>query len=145
MRLFVTLNEEGYVTATLSSQRVPGEGGQLPANVIELTGQEALFRQIAERPGFKLENGQWVEPASPSPVLQLRDFFLLFTQEEVLAIAQARPLDPAIEYFWTLLTLGQSVDLGHPYTATGLALLVSKNLLTAQRAAAIAANERLGT
>lgn len=90
--------------------------------------------------GARVEAGVVVEPPPRAPVIDLRAFFRLFTMEERLAIAAARETDPTIADFWLLLSLGQTIDLGHADTAAGLSLLVAKEFITEQRKAEVLAN-----
>ena len=139
MRYFAFIRD-GAVIQTLQSSRVPGDGLTLPVDCVET--DEATHLQVASGPGYRYEGGRFVPPAAPrAPVIDLRAFFRLFTRDEVLAIAARRATDPDIEFFWTLLTLGQTVDLGHADTASGLGMLVSKQLITVERRAAVLANE----
>ena len=139
MRYFIFV-KDGAVVQTLQSSRVPGAGPGLPVDCIET--DEATCLQVTSAPGYRYEDGRVVAPvATLAPIIDLREFFRLFTRDEVLAIAARRATDLDIEFFWTLLTLGQTVDLGHADTASGLDMLVSKELITVGRRAAVLANE----
>jgi len=139
MRYFVFVRDD-VVVQTLHSSRAPGDGPGLPVGCVET--DEATCLQVSSVPGYRYEDGRFVAPVVPrAAVVDLRSFFRLFTRDEVLAIASRRATDPDIEFFWTLLTLGQTVDLGHADTASGLDMLVSKQLITTERRAAVLANE----
>jgi hypothetical protein len=88
-----------------------------------------------------LVDGQLVARPPKSPVVDNRTFLRLFTRDERLAIAAQRDSDPEIADFWLLLSVGQSIDLGHQDTAAGLELLVERRLLSEERRTSILANE----
>ena len=142
MRYFVFIDNNGNVTGSLATMGVPGDGGPngrtVPPNAIEVE-DEATRSTYADRPGYRYQNNTWTAP-TVHPVLDLRSFFMLFTPAEVAAMNVARTGgDAEIDYFWTLLTLGQSVNLGHPLVTAGLSMMVAKNLLTQERANQISA------
>ena len=142
MRYFVFIDNDGYVTGSLATMGVPGDGGPqgntIPPNAIEVEN-EATRSTYADTPGYRYVEPVWIPPTI-SPVLDLRSFFMLFTPTEIAAMNTARlGGDAEIDYFWTLLTLGQTVKLGHPLVTAGLAMMVSKGLIMQARADAIAA------
>lgn len=84
-------------------------------------------------------DGSYTNPvviAPPAPhVVFVTDFKKRFTLAEKVAITQSA--DVTIKVFWDELNTTQTVDLNDNDTIGGVDYLVSVNLLTAQRAAAI--------
>lgn len=105
---------------------------------LDVTALRAEVGQLSLTHRFA--GGRLVEKPVRPAVIDLRSFIRLFTRDEVLAIAAQRAVDPDIEFFWMLLTLGQTVDLGHPETVAGMKMLVAKRLLVEDRRAAILAH-----
>lgn len=75
--------------------------------------------------------GGYVPPAPLPPVLSRSNFIRLFTPAQILTLHGLRDVDNDIKYWWILAEAGNTVDLGHPDTATGLSLLVAKGLISA--------------
>lgn len=102
------------------------------------------------RPGWVKVAGVWQAPAAPEPVAAVAarvspvQFKLLFTAAERVAIKAARASNAVVDDYFSIVDDARltHVDLGLSSTAAGLAYLVAKNLLTAERAAAILANEQ---
>lgn len=65
------------------------------------------------------------------------EFLTLFTIEERSAIRTASKTDPVIEDILALLSIAEDIDTTNSNTLGSLDYLVSKNLLTAERAAEI--------
>jgi len=76
-------------------------------------------------------------PKTPMTKLQFRS---LFTFEELVAIETAAETDAMIRVLNQNQAVADFIDLADPRTAAGLALLVSKTLLTQERADAILAS-----
>lgn len=97
--------------------------------------------------GWRLVDGTWEAPApviEPPPVVVYPkvspvEFKLLFTSAERVAIKAARATDPAIDDFYEIIEDPRLtfVDLGLQSTQDALAYMISVNLLTEARSAAI--------
>ena len=96
------------------------------------------------------ENGEWKEPKPPEPPeppkppepryetrIGKAEFLMLFTSEERVAIRAERDNDPVINDFFLVLEISEFIDVKEDTTINGVNYLVSKNLLTPQRAATI--------
>jgi hypothetical protein len=79
------------------------------------------------------------EPPPPSRWVHKAIFKRRFTKDERMAIRVARAGSPILEDFMDVLDSTDSVFLDDPDLIDGLGFLVSLNLLTAERAAAIGA------
>lgn len=97
---------------------------------------------------YDVATGVLGPPLPKARVIGLRDFFRLFTAEEVADIAALRAAgDVQVIQFDELARLEPTVDLAHADVARGLALLQTKDsptrvgnkVVTASRAAEIAA------
>jgi hypothetical protein len=99
----------------------------------------------ALKPGDALLNGLEIEPFPAAPrTCTPREFRARFTPEEkgALTLAASKGLendDPALQVFLDELSASQVVELDHPELAAGMDLLVSRQLLTRERADAILA------
>jgi hypothetical protein len=62
-----------------------------------------------------------------------REFMALFTDAELVAVAEAKRTNAALEIWWAKATAGE-VHKDHPDTVAGLAYVVSLGLLTQARA-----------
>ena len=65
------------------------------------------------------------------------EFLDLFTEAEQLAVLQAAMASPAINLWWTKLTMATYVDFDDPRLAAGLDAIVAAGLLTPARRAEI--------
>lgn len=96
------------------------------------------------------EDGEWKEPEPPKPLeppkppephyetrIGKAEFLMLFTSEERVAIRVERNNDPIVSDFFSVLEISEFIDVKEDTTINGVNYLVSKNLLTPQRAAAI--------
>lgn len=87
--------------------------------------------------GWRVVNGAVVDDPDPVPaapvVWTAREFMALFTDEELVAIAEAKRTNAQLEIWWAKATAGE-VQKDHPGTAAGLAYVVSLGLLTQARA-----------
>lgn len=103
---------------------------------------ETLLGATVVTSGKPGEETYTFERATPAPdygrAVDARDFMLLFTQAERLAIRQAATTDPAVADWADVARMAGRIRLRHPLTVAGLQLLVAKNLLTAARRDAIA-------
>jgi hypothetical protein len=108
--------------------------------MLDVTAYHRELGDLVAR-GATVVNGELVIPDAPAATLDLRSFLRLFSRTEVVSIGARRESDPEVAYFWTMLTLGTTVDLAHPDTAAGLDLLIAKSLLTPARKAAILARQ----
>ncbi len=80
------------------------------------------------------------EPAPPPPPCIITKVAMLtsrFTNAEFVGILTAAKTDPAIEAWKYVFDAASTIDLDAQNTRDGMALLVSKNLLTQARADAI--------
>lgn len=79
------------------------------------------------------------DPAPSDPVIWTpREFMALFTDAELVGIAEAKRTNAMLEIWWAKATAGE-VHKAHPDTAAGLAYVVSLGLLTQARADAVLA------
>ncbi len=139
MRHFAFFDESGLFLQSVSCEGVPGPGGVLPSNGVEI--DEEKIRELTVAPGARYVDGVVVPPAPKAPTVLKTQFLLLFTAEQRAAIRTYRRdrVDDEVEDFYELLQLaGTEIDLGHPIVTTGLSLLVSKGLLTVDEATRIA-------
>ena len=93
------------------------------------------------------EDGKWKEPKLPEPPkppelhyetkIGKAEFLMLFTSEERVAIRAERNSDPIVSDFFSVLEISEFIDVKEDTAINGVNYLVSKNLLTPQRAAAI--------
>lgn len=87
------------------------------------------------------DKGTFAAPPAPpdyGKTVTVRDFMLLFTMQERIAIrAAAKADDQVADWFEVASAQGSGVRLRHPTTVAGLNFLVSKSLLTTQRRDAI--------
>jgi hypothetical protein len=94
--------------------------------------------------GQEYVNNEFVQPPQPEVVIPVDPpvgttlsklkFNQRFTFEELVAIETAADSDPGIRVFKTQLALAEYIDLTEPGTIAGVSYLVSKNLLTQERA-----------
>lgn len=103
------------------------------------------------------EDGEWKEPKPPEPLeppkppephyetrIGKAEFLMLFTSEERVAIRAERNNDPIISDFFLVLEISEFIDVKEDTAINGVNYLVSKNLLTPQRAAAILKGKLVG-
>ena len=97
------------------------------------------------------EDGEWKKPAPPAPPapyyetkIGKAEFLMLFTSEERIAIRAERVSDPVIDDFFLVLEISEFIDVKEDTAIGGVNYLVSKNLLTPQRAAAILKGKLVG-
>lgn len=100
------------------------------------------------------EDGEWKEPKLPEPPkppepryetrIGKAEFLMLFTSEERVAIRAARDNDPIVSDFFLVLEISEFIDVKEETTINGVNYLVSKNLLTPQRAAVILKGKLVG-
>lgn len=77
------------------------------------------------------------EPPAPARTLTPREFRHRLTALEQAAITAAAMGDPDVLSWRLAAAEAQEIDLDHPDTSAGLAFLVSRGLLSPDRAAAI--------
>lgn len=100
------------------------------------------------------EDGEWKEPKLPKPPeppephyetrIGKAEFLMLFTGEERVAIRAERNNDPIVSDFFSVLEISEFIDVKEDTTINGVNYLVSKNLLTPQRAAVILKGKLVG-
>lgn len=100
------------------------------------------------------EGGEWKEPKLPEPPkppephyetrIGKAEFLMLFTSEERVAIRAERNNDPIVSDFFSVLEISEFIDVKEDTTINGINYLVSKNLLTPQRAAVILKGKLVG-
>lgn len=97
-------------------------------------------------PGWSYSDGVFVAPAAPPAPPEVRVISKVamltkrLTTAEFVGIIQASKTDPAIEAWRIVFDAATQVDLDSPNTRDGMALLVTKRLLTQARADAILGN-----
>lgn len=75
------------------------------------------------------------KPIPPPPqVLNNMAFVARFTSDEYVGIVTAAKSDPSVEAWYNLLFLAGGIDLEDQRTIDGVNFMVTKNLLTAERA-----------
>ena len=86
---------------------------------------------------WRVVNGGLISDPDPivvPPVIwTARQFMGLFTDAELVAVAEAKRTNAALEIWWAKATAGE-VHKDHPDTVAGLAYVVSLGLLTQARA-----------
>jgi hypothetical protein len=95
----------------------------------------------ASRPGplWRYENNTFLPPVVPPPVVVPNvitkvAFRFRFTDAEYAAILGAAKTDPEVQVWYDTFNMVSSIDLDNQRTKDGVANLVSKNLLTTERA-----------
>lgn len=98
-----------------------------------------------KRFGGTLVAGVYTEPAPPAPRVSQVAFALLLsraTRDAIRSYRRTHVEDDDIEDLFDLLTrAGETIDLGSPLVAAGLALLAGRGLLPAEDVARILAGE----
>ncbi len=91
--------------------------------------------------GWSYQGGQFTPPPAPPPepriITKVAMLTRRLTQAEFVGILVAAKTDPAIEAWKYVFDAASQVDLDSQNTRDGMALLVSKKLLTRARATAI--------
>lgn len=124
MPYYAQINSEGVVCAV---SELSGE--ETSPNLIPIDGL------IAPLLGCKYENGQFLPPPPPPRIVSKVDMLTKrFTMVEFTGIVTASKTDPAVEAWKIIFESAVTIDLDSQNTKDGMALLVSKNLLTQARA-----------
>jgi hypothetical protein len=127
----VMIAENGLVvsSAEIPDWAEPNEG------FVEVSAEEYAQAVVG---ATRNQDGSYTPPDPPEQPLSPADLVLLFTPQELFAIDQARQVDAEVFYAWTLGQSSQPVYRSHPLFQSYLGVLVTKELLTAPRAARIA-------
>lgn len=94
-------------------------------------------------PGWKYENGAFVEPPPPPPPAPLPNiiskvaFRFRMTDVEYVGVINAAKTDVEVAAWVETFNMVSKIDLDNQRTKDGVANLVSKNLLTQERATEI--------
>lgn len=122
------LIEGGTVSTVVEQDDEPGIGGTW----VEITGQ-------AVGPGFTYDGTSFASPVVVESRIITKVAMLTrrLTQAEFVGILTAAKADVAIEAWKYVFDAASTIDLDSQNTKDGMALLVSKNLLTQARADAI--------
>jgi hypothetical protein len=88
---------------------------------------------------WRYENNTFLPPVVPPPVVVPNvitkvAFRFRFTDAEYAAILGAAKTDPEVQVWYDTFNMVSSIDLDNQRTKDGVANLVSKNLLTTERA-----------
>jgi hypothetical protein len=122
---------------------VPGQQFQIndqkyPSNWLALASQQ----EIADA-GIAVEEVPDPPPPPPGPVVvNSRDFRLLFTQEETIAITTASMSNVQLRIFLDDEAAAGEVHMDNPEVIAGIGALVSAGLITQDRADAILAGRK---
>lgn len=89
--------------------------------------------------GWTYSDGVFIAPSAPTPQEQPKiitkvAMITRFTDEEFVAILTAAKTDVQIEAWYARFNSASQIDLSDPRTVSGMDLLVSKSLLTQERA-----------
>lgn len=106
-------------------------GGACPEGWIEMISQRPGNYNIAQ------EDGTWGLPVVPYPRFYGNEKLDLFTQSEQLAVVTAAMADPQVKLMYDRMLGAAFLTYEDPETDRGLQLLVTKELLTAERKAEI--------
>lgn len=136
-----------FVTETMS---IPSDANIEDYFVPQIAAQFIACPDEVEQT-WTYEDGEWKEPAPPAPPaphyetkIGKAEFLMLFTGEERVAIRAERASDPVIDDFFLILEISEFIDAEESTTINGVNYLVSKNLLTPQRAATILKGKLVG-
>ena len=116
---------EGNLVANVVEQETPPFIGGVWINI---TGQHV-------GPGYTYENGVFSPPPPPPRIVTKVDMLTKrFTMAEFTGIVTASKTDPEVEAWMIIFESAATIDLDSQNTKDGIAMLVSKNLLTQARA-----------
>ena len=116
---------EGNLVANVVEQETPPFIGGVWINI---TGKHV-------GPGYTYENGVFFPPPPPPRIVTKVDMLTKrFTMAEFTGIVTASKTDPAVEAWMIIFESAATIDLDSQNTKDGIAMLVSKNLLTQARA-----------
>ena len=124
------LIEAGVVATVVEQDQEPSIGGTW----VDIT-------DLTVGPGYTYDGESFAPPPPPPPetriITKVSMLTRRLTQAEFVGILVAAKTDPAIEAWKYVFDAASQVDLDSQNTRDGMALLVSKKLLTQARATAI--------
>ena len=103
-------------------------------------------KELTSRPvdgmGWNPATLDWdIAPQPVAHVWTAKEFVLLFKMSEWMHIQGLRPIDPIVDYFFSMTEVYDVIHSDHPSVVQGLAYLVEFSDLTPERETAILNNE----
>lgn len=124
MPYYAQLNADGIVCAVSELA-----GQSFLPNMVSVTSMDSSLL------GYKYENGVFSPPPPPPRIVTKVDMLTKrFTMAEFIGIVTASKTDPEVEAWMIIFESAATIDLDSQNTKDGIAMLVSKNLLTQARA-----------